>query len=96
MLQFQAIHLRCLTIYINLIITDDAGNFLCNYTYFITQYYIKSKSKKDAQTRIPSLFVHIPCDEVTYSLQELRRAVQVIIENVLKQVCELEANEHNK
>eukprot|EP00123_Amoebidium_parasiticum_P020555 comp52327_c0_seq1/m.47689 comp52327_c0_seq1/g.47689 ORF comp52327_c0_seq1/g.47689 comp52327_c0_seq1/m.47689 type:complete len:229 (-) comp52327_c0_seq1:243-929(-) len=60
---------------LNVVPSDDAGRYLCNYSYYISQTLTGNS--------IPVLFVHVPPLEKPYTVDQLTCALRLIIENIV-------------
>ena len=60
----------------NLTTSNDAGRYLCNYSYFKALYWISSRS-----TFTGTCFIHVPMENNPHSIEELSIIIQLIGEN---------------
>ncbi|KAL0966646.1 hypothetical protein UPYG_G00297820 [Umbra pygmaea] len=61
-------------------VSEDAGRYLCDYTYYTSLYLGKGRSA----------FVHVPPLGKPYSAQDLGRALKAIVAEMLEHACQAE------
>ncbi|XP_035643630.1 pyroglutamyl-peptidase 1-like [Oncorhynchus keta] len=66
-------------------VSKDAGRYLCDYTYYTSLYLGKGRSA----------FVHVPPLEKPYSAQDLGRALQAVVGEMLELVGQSEDDDHD-
>ena len=57
-------------------LSTDAGHYLCDFSYYKSLFKTNGKS----------LFIHVPPLDKPYSSHQLTKAIQLIIQNIIKQI----------
>uniref|UniRef100_A0A3P9AHZ8 Pyroglutamyl-peptidase I n=1 Tax=Esox lucius TaxID=8010 RepID=A0A3P9AHZ8_ESOLU len=59
---------------VTVVVSEDAGRYLCDYTYYMSLYLGKGRSA----------FIHVPPLEKPYSAQDLGKALQAVVGEMLE------------
>ena len=57
-------------------LSEDAGRYLCDFSYYKSLHAMQGKS----------LFIHVPPLDQPYSVQQLSKAVRVVLQHIIQQI----------